>query len=72
MNLTEAEIERVKDLVDDPYEDYAFVLYDLHEQGVESVICYVWCEECEEEYEAEVDTESFEWTCPNCGKVSNQ
>ena len=75
MNITQAEIRRLQEVVSDPdilYEDYAFSLYDLHNQGIESVQCDVWCAECEEEYEVEVDTESFEWTCPNCGAVDNQ
>lgn len=72
MELTSDEIERVRDLVDDPYEDYAFVLYELEQKGVRTVRCHTWCEECEKESESEVDTSTFEWTCPHCGAVSNQ
>ena len=55
------------------HEDYAYVLDELREKGIKTVPCNVWCEECEEEFEGvEVDTETFQWTCPKCGNVSDQ
>lgn len=57
----------------DFYEDYAFVLDELSKAGVETAKCDVWCDKCEEElFEVEVDTKTYEWTCPKCGEVNDQ
>lgn len=73
MTITDSEAERLKDITDvDLYEDYALVLSQLSDEGVKSVRCDMWCGECEEESEAEVNTTTFVWVCPVCGNESDQ
>ena len=57
---------RVNDFL---HEDYAYVLEFLHTKGIEVAKCDVWCDECDGEIEnVDVDTDTFEWTCPKCGE----
>jgi len=77
MNLTD---DFIQELVHKGYgtedalsEDYAYILSELADNGILEARCDVWCDECEEESEdVIVDTFSFEWTCPICGRKNDQ
>lgn len=55
------------------YEDYSYVLWLAYKLDIKKGEVNIFCEKCDDEVEnVDINTETSEWTCPNCGNVDNQ